>query len=201
MAWKTAGGLAASAVGASGFVEFASGAPLLAASLNSDLVGAQDGAAYALACGVIGAFDPTAAGLAVTIPSGSAYFARQVWVADGAAVVNVADGATTWLWGCADGVVRQTLTSAYPTGQTALTCCLLAVVVSAAGVAVVDVSAQQLARSAGGSGPAWDNGGAWAPAPDVIAGVAAVPVGCQIALMDRLTVTGRCRVIGKLRVV
>lgn len=86
-------------------------------------------------------------------------------------------------------------------GHACDTACILCKVVATGGVATVDLSAQQRARRAVGH-QVFEGSGAWAPTPDVIAsgGVAHVPDGHQLRLMDALTVYGELTVYGKLAV-
>lgn len=144
----------------------------------------------------------TADGLVITVPSGTHYLARNVWYADGNAVVSVPDEATTYIWGCADGETRITSSTTPPTGYDERTACILCRVVATSGVATVDLSVQQRARRTIGH-QVFEGSGAWAPTPDVIAsgGVAHVPDGHQIRLMDALTVYGELVVFGKAAVV
>src|SRR5205085_11878234 len=54
----------------------------------------------------------TVSALNVTVPSGTIYYAEQVWITDSAVVQGVPDGTglVTYLWGCSDWQVRQVAT-------------------------------------------------------------------------------------------
>lgn len=202
MAWKTLGGTAAGAAGASGLVEWVAGDSLEHDVLNANMGDVQTPAQYGMPSGVLAGGVCTAAALAVTVPSGTTYYARNIWAADGNAVVSVTDESTTYIWGCADGVLRSTSSATPPSGWDERTACILCRAVATGGVATVDLSVQQRARRTVGH-QVFEGSGAWAPTPDVIVsgGVAHVPDGHQIRLMDALTVYGELVVFGKAAVV
>lgn len=204
MAFKTSSGQAASAVGANGLVQFTTGVAPTAAQFNSNWADDQAPAMYGMLSGVLegGAGITAAGGLSVSLAAGLSYYARQVWINDAAVTVGVADASTTWLWGCADGQIRQTTTSSPPSGWTARTACILAKVTSSGGaVTAVDLTAQEQARIAAARLAA-ENAPVSAPAADVIPGGASVlvPAGAQQMLMDSLLVQGAYLVRGKVKV-
>ena len=146
MGWVAANGLAPAAVGADGIVAFSTGDVPDAADFDANFTAPLDVAGYGLAAGVLAGGVCTAAALVVTIPDGTTYYARQVWAADGDATVNVTDEATTYVWGCSDGVVRITATSTPPSSFDARTACLLTVATATGGTASVDNTLQWAAR-------------------------------------------------------
>ena len=177
---------------------------VIAANANNDLYDLQSNPMYGLISGVLVGGDITASALAVTIPSGLAFYARQVWINSGTYTLNVADASTTAVWGCCDGQIRTSAgASTYPSTFDYRTACLLCVVTSSGGVATVDNTQRQWARSIDGTGRrVLDNGGVWAPVPDTIPSTsqAIVPAQHQIQIFDSLTVNGAVTVHGKLRV-
>jgi len=202
MGWETISETPAASVGPSGLVEWSAGESLSADDLNNNLADNQGVALWGMPSGVLAGGTCTAAGLAVTVPTGTMYLARNIWIADGNATVNVSDEATTYIWGCSDGELRTTSSTTPPNGYDERTACILCKVVSTGGVATVDLSAQQHGRRTIGH-RVYEGSGVWAPTPDVIpdGGEAYVPDGHQIALMDSLSVLGGLTVYGVCRVV
>lgn len=198
MGWKTTSGTLAANAGASGLVEWSAGDGLAASDLNANHADGQTPAIYGLPSGILAGGACSADALAVTIPSGTYYLARNVWYADGNAVVNVSDEATTYIWGCADGELRTTSSATPPTGYDERTACILCRAVATGGAASVDLSVQQHARRTIGHA-VYEGSGAWSATPDVIASgaVAVVPDAHQIRLMDTLTALGTLVVYGK----
>lgn len=201
MAWQTISGTAQASVGASGLKEFAANAPLFASELNRDFQDVQAPALYALASGVLAGGVCTASGLTVTVPAGTLYYARAVWLSDSAMHYTVPDGATTYLWGCADGIVRMTSTLAPPGGWNYRTACLLCRATTSGGIAVADNSVQWLARQITAGHQVQETAGVY-PLADYVADGSAlsVPDRTQMQIMDSLTVYGALAVYGKARV-
>jgi hypothetical protein len=137
MAITTLSGTLPTAVTAAGVRNYTTGDAVSAAGLQADLGDAYAPAMYCLPAGVVLGFACTASGLSVTIPAGSVWFARQVWLVTGDITVTVPDNATTYLWGCSDGVIRQTSSTTPPTGYTAYTAAIVAQVSASSGVATV----------------------------------------------------------------
>lgn len=137
-----------SSTGSNGLPQFNAGAALSASDLNNALGGLQQAGMMSLLAGVLIGGVCAAAGLNVTIPAGTAYFAGQVWTASAAAVIAVPDGAASYLWGCADGQIRKTTSPAAPVGFTTRSACLLTVATATGGVATVTNTAQQRSRCA-----------------------------------------------------
>lgn len=145
MAWTTAGGATPAEVGASGVREWSDGDPLYAAELVRALKDDQGAGLWGLLSGVLEGGVCTGSGLTVTVPSGTRYLARVVWGTDTDAAVAVSDAATTYLWGCSDGVVRMTTGATPPTGFDGRSACILCKAVASGGTATVDLSVQQRA--------------------------------------------------------
>lgn len=202
--FKTLSGAAPGDVGAGGLRGVTDGEAIGATAFNGDQTDLQSVGMFGLLAGVLSGGACTASGLKVTIPAGTRYFARQVWEMVYSPSISVPDAATTALWGCSDGKIRQTASaSTRPDGFDPRNCCLLTVATTVAGVATVDNSLQERARYADGtSRRALENGGVWAPVPDDIPAAveAVVPTGHQIELFDSITVAGTLTVHGKMRV-
>lgn len=201
MGWKTISGTIAANAGASGLIEWSAGDGLAASDINANHADGQTPVMYGMPTGVLSGGICTADALVVTVPIGTHYLARNVWYSDGNATVSVSDEATTYIWGCADGELRTTANTTPPTGYDERTSCILCRVVATGGVAAVDMSVQQRARHTVGH-QVFEGSGSWAPTPDVIGpgGIAHVPDGHQLALMDNLTCYGELTVYGMLRV-
>jgi hypothetical protein len=201
MGWQTIAGTTQANAGASGIKEFSASAPLAASELNRDFQDVQNPVAYGLASGVLVGGICTASGLTVTVPDGTIYYARACWLANGAQVYNVPDDATTYLWGCADGVVRQASAPSPPYGWDFRTACLLCKVTAASGNAVVDNSVQWKARRTDGAHMVQETAGVYPVADYVPDGSALmVPDRGQIHIIDSMTVYGGLSVYGKARV-
>ena len=202
MAFSTLTGVATGSVQASGLQEQVAGNPVLATRMNADDRELQQVSMQTHLAGVLTGGDITVASLLVSFPVGFRFFARQIWEASGTTQVSVPDAATTYLWGCADGQIRQTSTDAVPGGWDNRTACRLAKAVASGGVAVLDLSVAHRARFADAAGRVvCENSGAWSPTPDVIpSGVRVeVPANHQQLLFGTLTVAGTVVVRGKLR--
>lgn len=202
MSWATVGGNAATNVGASGLHEWASGDQLAAADLLSDVKDAREPALYGLSPGVLEGGACTAAANVVSVPAGTVVFARSVWSTAAGETIALADG-TSYVWLCGDGVLRTSGTASAPTGWTLRSAALLCKAVTTAGISVVDLSVQQRARYADvTAGVVLDNRGLWAAVPDTLpAGcVAFVPANHQMSLYDRVQVSGRLALYGRMRV-
>lgn len=124
------------------------GEPFIAATQNADEQDLQAPCAYANLAGFLTGGNCTAAALNVTIPAGTSYFAKSVWITSGAIVVGVPDSATTYLWGCSDGIIRPTTTLVLPTGFDAQSACLLVKAVAVSGVITLDNTVRQRGRYA-----------------------------------------------------
>lgn len=149
MAWTTLAGTTAAAADAYGLKTLASGAAPSANDFNYNWRDAIRGGAWALQPGVISGGVCTAANLVVTIPQNTIYYARSQWTnADAAATSTVPDDATTYLWGCSDGEIRQTANTTPPLGYDVSTACILCKATAAGGTATVDLTVQQKARLA-----------------------------------------------------
>lgn len=91
----------------------------------------------------------TAALLVVTVPANTYYVAGGVvWFNASAETTSVTDGATNYVWGCSDGLLRTTTTTTPPTDFEDGKACILTMAVSTGGVATLDNSLQERARSA-----------------------------------------------------
>jgi hypothetical protein len=146
----------------------------------------------------------TAALLVVTIPANTYYIAGGiVWYNTGAETASVSDAATTYLWGCSDGVIRPTSTTTPPTDFTAATACIITKAVAVSGVATVDNSVQQRARTADHANRVVsENAGVFAPNLDTIPATfrGVIPAGSQYPVYDKFTNAGTIVISGKLRV-
>lgn len=88
----------------------------------------------------------TASGLDITVPSGTTYYSRVGWTLTDDEVVTVPDEATTYIWACSDGVLRQTDSTAPPSGFDGSTACIVTKAVASSGTAALDNSVAQWAR-------------------------------------------------------
>ena len=125
MAIQTMAGTTPAQANANGLQGVKAGYPLIDTVYNGDQRDIQEGHVQALLAGVIAGGVCTASGLNVTIPNGTIYYARQVWQLTADVVISVPDAATTLLWGCCDGVIRQTASS-FPSGYDGTNSCLIA---------------------------------------------------------------------------
>lgn len=148
MGFATLAGQATGTVQPSGLHEFIAGTPFVAATQSLDLRDLQQAAAQSLLAGVMAGGPVTVSGLVLTFPAGFTYWARQVWQASGTTTYSVPDASTTYVWACSDGVIRPTSTVLSPTGFDGRSCCLVCKAVAAGGVATLDFSGQQRARTA-----------------------------------------------------
>lgn len=202
MPWQTLNGTTAANAGTSGLKEFASGDAIGATELLRDMKDPQDALVYQTAPGVLYGGVCTCSALTVTIPTGTLVFCRSVWHANGAMTQVVTDDATTYVWLCSDGETRITANTTPPTSYDTRSACILCRVVAASGTGVVDLSVQERARYSTGR-YVGEATGVFAATPDVIpdSGRAEVPDASQVAIMDRLTVYGTMRVLGKVRII
>lgn len=207
MGFQTVNGLAESVVDDRGLIVWGS-APydtISAAALNATLKDSQNADYYGLLPGVLVEQVLTATGLTLNVPVGLVYYARQVWVSAGTTTLLLPDNATSFVWLCADGVLRYTASaSVYPTSFDGQSCALLARCVTLSGVVTtIDTSVRQYARRAYGGGRiAAENAAHWGPTPDSIpAGVTlVVPAGSQLWLFGSLSGDGVILGDGKVRV-
>jgi hypothetical protein len=169
--------------------------------VHRDLV---EGARQQSLSGVISGGVCTAALLVVTIPANTYYIAGGiVWYNTGAETAGVSDDTTTYLWGCSDGVIRPTATTTPPTDFTASTACIITKAVAVSGVATVDNSVQQRARTADSTNRViGENAGVFAPVLDTIPSTfrGVIESGSQYNLFGSFTNSGSIVCRGKLRV-
>jgi hypothetical protein len=137
MAITTLGGTLPGSVTGTGVRNYSTGDAVSADGLQADLGDAYAPAMYCLPAGVVLGFACTASGLDVTIPAGSVWYARQVWLVTANATVTVADNSSTYIWGCSDGGLRQTVTTLPPIGFSNYTAAIVAQVSASGGVATV----------------------------------------------------------------
>lgn len=170
MAWKTAQGYTASDVNGnkSGLPALADGEPLLAATLNKLLRDLQPASYNAQLAGVLYGGQCESGTLDVKIPSGTSYFAKQVWTSDAVHSVNVPDEATTYIWGCSDGVIRTTATTTPPDGFDAYTACIITRATAKSGYATIDNTVQQRARFAATANRSAIDTGGFMPKPSSV---------------------------------
>lgn len=202
MSFQTLSGLLSAAVGTNGLKAY-SAAPLASADLNNTFGDGQGPTVYGLASGVLAGGACTASVLNVTIPAGTAFYARQVWVNAADIVQPVTDSATSWIWGCSDGQVRVTTgaTISLPGGWDGASACLLTKAVASGGAAVVDNAQAQLARRVDNTNRLTNDFGVFAQAAVVPSGATAiVPSGYQRSWFARLSVQGRLSVRGRVRI-
>lgn len=148
-----------------GLIPLVTGEPVIADDMNATFEDLQTPTMYSGLPGVLSGGQCSAALLAVTIPAETIWYARQVWRLESNRVENVADAQTTYLWGCSDGLIRQTNTTTPPTDFTTRTACILCKIVASGGVALVDNTVQQRARYADASGRMVADTGGFMPEP------------------------------------
>ena len=125
------------------------GQPLVADDQNKDFRDLQELGRQTQLAGVMLATAITATGLTLGFGVGFLYFARQIWVASGTTSYSVPDEAITYLWGCADGILRPSASAATPpAGFDTTQACLLVKATAHLGVVTLDVSVQQRSRYA-----------------------------------------------------
>lgn len=189
---------------ASGLKEWASGDALAATDLITDLRDEQEAARLGLLSGLLAGGVCTASALNVTVPVDTVYFARSVWqVVTSAAVIGVPDNATTYLWGCSDGQIRQTSTTTPPTSFDNTTACIIIKATAVSGVITLDFSVAQWARQAWGAARVTtENNPSFAPVMDTVplGATVIIPVGSQQQLFGSLQVSGSLIVRGRLKV-
>lgn len=205
MGFTTLGGYAAdSTVDANGIKAFAAQTILPASDLTDSYLDTQGVAVYGLLPGIIAGGVCTAASLTLTIPSGTVFLARTIWVANASVTVALNDNTTVYIWACSDGEMRTTASAfTLPTGYDARSCCLMCKVTTASGVATVDITVQQKARASDPTGRmVSENNPCIAPVADTIpsTATAVIPTGSQLQVFDTLTINGVLTINGKLRV-
>lgn len=147
---QTPSGTASGATNANGLNGLSSGSPLGSAKYNADQGDLQTPAMEALLPGVLNlAGGLTYSALVVTVPSGYAWYARQVWQANGTVTGSVPASATTYLWGCSDGLIRPASSLTPPAGFAGPASCLLAIVVSGS-TAITSLAQGWTARACSG---------------------------------------------------
>ncbi len=146
LAIQTKSGQLPATANAMGLQGVTTGMPLQADAYNADARDIQEGHVQALLAGILAGGTCTAAGaLNITIPSGSTWYARQVWTLNADVTIGVAASVTTYVWGCSDGVIRQT-TSGLPSGFDATTAVLLTTATATSSTASVSNTGQHIAR-------------------------------------------------------
>lgn len=146
---ETPPGTEAAEVGVSGTIEFAEGDVPTAVAINANLQGTQEKPMRSMLAGVMDGGACSAAGLTITIPKSTVWFARQIWQLSAAdTTVAVPDDATTYIWACSDGQLRTTASSTPPALFDERTACILCKCTATGGVATIDTGAQELARRA-----------------------------------------------------
>lgn len=143
-----AGSTTAPAVQANGYIGLTAGQTVKAAYVNADDGDGQSPSAFALLSGILGTCTCTVSSLNVTIPSGTQYYARTVWLAGSAVVQAVGDNATTYIWGCSDGIIRTTSSTTPPTLFDGRSACLIVKATAVSGVVTLDLTVQQKGRYA-----------------------------------------------------
>lgn len=143
----TAGPTEGNAFGLQGAV---TGAPLTAAQLNDNWQDLQEYPRLGMLSGVVSGGIVTTSGLNVTIPSGTIWYARQAWKVTTNVIIGLTASATTYLWGCSDGVIRPTATSTPPAGFDSTSACILCVGIAGSSTITLVSGAQQSARSIDG---------------------------------------------------
>lgn len=148
MAIQTINGTDHSAVNAQGLNGITNNDPILAGPFNADQADLQEASTQQMLSGVLAGGVCTASGLNVTIPSGTVWYARQCWKVTSNFVYSCTDSQVTWIFGCADGVIRVTAGSfAYPAAFDGTTAVLLTKA-SASGTVTLLNSVQHKARVA-----------------------------------------------------
>lgn len=211
MAFKTLSGFGISGttggVGSNGLIQLGTApyASPAAASWNGLLGDFLAMARKSLLSGIIAGGVCTIATLAITIPTGTAFLAGgQYWVSDSTTQVNVTDIPTTYVWGCSDGIFRLTTDTTPPTGfDDNRSFILLKASGTGGGAATIDLSVQQKARVVSPTSRfLTENAAGIAPVADTIplGSSVSVPLGSQLAIMDKLTISGSLTIQGKIRV-
>jgi hypothetical protein len=159
---------------------------------------------YQSLCGVLSGGVCTAALLVVTVPAGTYYVAGgMVWHNESAETATVADAATNYVWGCCDGELRVTTTLTQDIDFSGNRSCLLTKSVASGGVAVLDNSVQQRARTADHTNRiVGENALVFAPVLDSVPATfrGTIPLGSQYAVFDKFANAGTLVINGKLRV-
>jgi len=148
MAIKTRGGTAQSQVNAKGLIGATTNGVLLATNYNADQSDLQEPAAQQMLAGLLAGATCTESGLNVTIPSGTTWYARQIWYLDADYIQGVANNVTSWIFGCCDGIIRVTQGSSmsYPSSFDGSTAVLITKAQAVTGVITLTNALQHLAR-------------------------------------------------------
>lgn len=201
MGWRTSQGYTPADVNGNleGLPELSDGVPLLAATMNKLLRDLQPASYNAQFAGVLAGGVCYTEALDVKIPAGTSYFAKQVWTLDALQSVSVSDDATTYLWGCSDGVIRVTDDTNPPDGFDATTACILTRANAANGYATIDNTVQQRARVARGDNRFVSDNGGFMPQPiSIPEGVTClIDVGFQYIFQCPFEVNGTLIVNGR----
>ena len=196
-------------VSANGIKEFANGAgnSPQAVDVNKDFRDAYNAPIYMMAVGVITGGVCTASGLTITFPSGSQYFAGQVWNGISDTTFTVTDNATTYAWGNTDGVIRTTSSTTPPIGWNRNTSCLIGRFVASSGVVTIDLTVQDKARTVDNTNRIVTEynamvGYGWVSEQDTVPSGenVIIPVGYQTGLYGPLTINGIVTINGRLRI-
>lgn len=203
MGFTSLGGWAADdTVNASGIRNYAAQTVLNDTDLLGSFKDAQGVSVYEMLPGVLIGGVCTASALTVTIPAGTVFLARSIWIASGAVTKVVNDNTTSYLWARADGELEVTASPlTLPTGYDNRSCCLLCKVVSSGGVATVDNSVQQMGRYADPTNRFYsENVGGIQPAADAVplGAKVQIPSGTQYRLMGPFTNSGTLILQGRL---
>jgi hypothetical protein len=122
---------------------------LNATQLRNTLKDIMQAFRYGNLAGVLSGGVCTASGLVVTVPANTFFVAGgMVWFNESNHTESFADAASTWLWGCSDGLLRQTTTSAQDPDFLGDASCLITFGVAASSVVTLDNGLQQRARTA-----------------------------------------------------
>lgn len=193
-------------VSASGIKEWGNVSPQ-ASDVNKDLRDAYNAPIYMCAVGIISGGVCTASGLTITFPSGSIYFAGQVWQAVTDTAFTVTDNATNYAWGNTDGVIRVTTTSTAPIGWSRNTSCFIGKFTAVSGAVTIDLTSQDKARTIDNTNRIVTEynamvGYGWVSEQDMVpaAETVVIPAGYQTSLYGPLINNGVIVVNGRLRV-
>ena len=194
-------------VGSTGVKEWSGGA-VASSDLTKDFKDTYQPASWGMCVGVLAGGVCTTASFFVTVPSGTYYYASQVWYASTSTTVLVADNTTYFIWGRSDGVLdKTTAANILPAGYSRSQCCLLCKVTYASSVGTIDLTVQDAARIADNTNRFVTENNAqigygFVSEMDTVpaAAVINIPVGYQQTLFGPMTVSGTLTINGRLKV-
>lgn len=194
-------------VGNVGVFEYASGYSFTGDDLTKDFKDAQAAPALSLPSGILAGGTCTSSGVLVNVSAGIYYYATSVWWGQTDTSITVTDNATTYIWGCSDGNLRITSTTAPPLGFTRSQACLIVKCTATSGVVVFDYTAQDIAQTVDNTNRTLTAnsshiGYGWISEQDTLPATSTVtiPAGYQSALFGAVVINGVLIVGGRLRI-